>query len=156
MRPESEPTVAVGVERAPVEEMVVVPVCPKAAVFAVRRPLNSFVELAFANALFPVTVIPPLKMLSALYVFAVVVLNDVLNTPVALLYARGYTALSEVLEIFPLNVFQSVELKYQFVLPFASEIEIAFPAIESGAFAVVMRFVYAVFQSVVEAVSGIE
>jgi hypothetical protein len=123
-------------------------------VFAVIRPLNSFVELAFANALFPVTVIPPLKMLSALYVFAVVVEKAVLNTPVEELYASGYTAESDVEEILLLKVLKSVDARYPSTDVDEREIEIALLLILSGTFAVVMRFWYAVFQSVVEAVSG--
>ena len=42
---------------------------------------------------------PPLKVLSAENVLVVVVLNAVVNTPVEELYASGYVAESEVLEI---------------------------------------------------------
>ena len=52
---------------------------------------------------------PPLKVLSALYVLAVVVLKAVVKTPVALLYARGYVAESDVEEILLLKVDQSLE-----------------------------------------------
>jgi hypothetical protein len=89
-------------------------------------------------------------------VFAVVVPNDVEKTPVEELYASGYVAEIEVEPSFPLKVFQSVLERYPFALVFACEIEIAFEEIVRGADALVMRLRYAVFQSVVEAVSGIE
>lgn len=55
-RPERLPTVSDGVVSAPVDAMVVEPVWPKAAVFAVRRPLKRFVDVAFASVVFPETV----------------------------------------------------------------------------------------------------
>ena len=47
-----------GVERAPVLEMVVEAVPPNDAVFDVRRPENSFVEVAFASEVLPDDVRP--------------------------------------------------------------------------------------------------
>src|SRR6266576_1891115 len=101
-------------------------------------------------------VTPPLKVLSALKVLAVVVPNAVVKTPVLELYASGYVAESEVLEILLLKVAKSVAARYPSTAVVEREIEIAFEVIERGAVAEVMRLRYAVFQSVVEAVSGIE
>jgi hypothetical protein len=53
-----------------------------------------------------------------------------------------------------LKVFQSDEVRYPFALPDAWEIERTLFEIESGELAEVIRFKYAVFQSVVEAVNG--
>jgi hypothetical protein len=56
-------------------------------------------------------VTPPLKVLSALYVLAVVVPNAVEKTPVELLYESGYTAESEVELILLLKTLQSDEVR---------------------------------------------
>ena len=50
---------------------------------------------------------PPLKVLSALYALVVVVENAEVKAPVALLYASGYAAESEVEEILLLKVVKS-------------------------------------------------
>ena len=52
---------------------------------------------------------PPLNVLSAEKVLAVVVENAVVKMPVLELYASGYAALSEVEEILLLKVVKSVE-----------------------------------------------
>ena len=54
------------------------------------------------------------KMLCALHVFAVVVPNARLKTPVEELYWIGYVPESEVDEILLLNVLKSVEERYPF------------------------------------------
>ena len=84
----------------------------------------------------------------------VLVLKPVVKTPVPALYARGYTADNEDVASLLLNVFQSVEERYPFVLVLAWLIEIVFEEIERGDVAEVIRFWYAVSQFVVLAVSG--
>ena len=88
------------------------------------------------------------------HVLLVVVPNAEVNTPVEELYASGYVAESDEEEILLLKVVKSADERYPLAPVVACAIERTFPVNERGAVAEVMREVYAVFQSVVEAVSG--
>src|SRR4051812_29677438 len=95
---------------------------------------------------------PEVNVWRLLQVLVVVVPNA--SEMVLALFTSGYANVSAVCLL--LNVFQSVEERYPLVEVFAWEIEIAFEEIERGADALVIRLRYAVFQSVVLAVRGIE
>jgi hypothetical protein len=75
---------------------------------------------------------PPLKVLEPLYVFAVVVPNAVVKTPVVELYASGYTAESEVEEILLLKSVQSADESAPACEPLAVLIARVFPENVSG------------------------
>jgi hypothetical protein len=111
-----EPMRRVFTPRAPLPakmpESVVEPVppyTPLSVVVALTTPL-----IAWSGPVSEPMVSPPLKVLRALYVLAVVVENAVVKTPVALLYASGYVAESDDEEILLVKSVKSVEERYPF------------------------------------------
>ncbi len=80
------PIVAEGVPSAPVEEIVVEPVPPKLAVFAVMRPVKRLVEEALVRVVLPFKMVAPfavkpeVNVWRLLQVFVVVVPNARLKT----------------------------------------------------------------------------